>query len=316
VYLLIEWPNSIARASIIFRNPGLLIFDPVSKREQAVATSFYSNRQRKCAFTFSQDIQPFPDIGRITEIGLLLKEEIATYFDIHLNPKKMNKTISKGLRAAAVLLLLVAASCQEDDAKLDKKQEAKAGFENVILRPISDEARKAEILSMVARPDGRSQVLPPGGSGSLPSGYDYNNMQEVIIAGTNWVTYVAFSTTQNTATSKKMVGIYYVGGVYKNYTYADWNYREGKAKPYYGHIYQPVYPTNFNFLAFNPTTEETTVSRVRPPSACGQQVSDCVQNFYTGQGWYSVGLTLLTMVEPAIFVGVVGGCMGGCALGW
>jgi hypothetical protein len=56
------------------------------------------------------------------------------------------------------------------------------------------------------------------------------------------------------------------------------------------------------------------ITKVYPPSVCGQTVVDCVESFYTDHGWLSVGLTMASMIAPEIPLGAIGGCMLFCAL--
>jgi hypothetical protein len=134
------------------------------------------------------------------------------------NPQKpIMKRISrlKLLSLFLLLFLTLSFSCQVDDP-LEETTVSK-----VQVRPLTDPKIRAEIISRVEAntlsTNGRTSSAP-----TLPSGYDYNNMQEVVIEGTSWVTYVAYSLTENTATSKKLIGIYYQNNQYKNYMYIDW----------------------------------------------------------------------------------------------
>lgn len=74
--------------------------------------------------------------------------------------------------------------------------------------------------------------------------------------------------------------------------------------------------TGYNKVSFIPIPGNNQVGqlRLRPPRQCGQIVSDCIADFYTNQGWLSVGLFLGTIVAPEIGVGIVAGCMLGCGL--
>lgn len=44
----------------------------------------------------------------------------------------------------------------------------------------------------------------------------------------------------------------------------------------------------------------------------GQDVADCIDHAYTGMGWFSVGLFVVTVLEPGVGLGVAGGCAAAC----
>jgi hypothetical protein len=207
------------------------------------------------------------------------------------------------------IVMLFTISCQ-DQKEIKPPPQAK-----VTIKPLTDERIKAEILSMVegsSNSSGRTTLAAP-----LPSGYDYDNMTQVYIEGTNWTTYVAYSTTVNTEDHKEMVGLYYDEyGNYKNYMYATWKYADipDKERYYDKYTFPMSYPDYYTNVTLWVQTETAQTSRVRPPSECGQYVSDCMSHFYSNQGWLSVGLTFVSLYQPEVFVGVIGGCMLSCAL--
>lgn len=130
---------------------------------------------------------------------------------------------------------------------------------------------------------------------------------------------MAFSNTINDEFSKEMVGIFYQNGVYKNYTKNRWDFIDHPqgAKFIVTHR-MPENSTNYFKATFIPSslTGAHPINRIKiyPPSQCGQATMDCIDDFYTGNGWLSVGLSILTAFQPEMIIAVSGGCMVGCAL--
>jgi hypothetical protein len=229
------------------------------------------------------------------------------------------KFISKLMTLIVIITLVLGTSCQNQE-NVTPKYGGKVKIE-----PLTDQKIIAEIQAMASgRPNstGRTAVVPPV---ALPPGYNYSNMQAVTISGTSWVTYVAYSNTNNTSTNKDMVGIYYQGGVYKNYVLHNWSsrtvrYTTGTETLYYPKWKMPedYCPRNlYNINAYLRPAQNTGGVQgmaVYPPGVCGQSVVNCLDDFYTGHGWLSVGLTLGTMAFPEIGIGAIGGCMIGCML--
>jgi hypothetical protein len=193
------------------------------------------------------------------------------------------------------------------------------------IKPLTDQKIIAEIQAMASgRPisSGRTAVVPPV---ALPPGYNYSNMEEVIISGTSWVTYVAYSTTNNTSTNKDAVGIIYQGGQFKNYLLHNWQSRTvrdgtGSKTIYYHRVKLPEFwcprlgPNLVAYIDPKQNTARADQMSVYPPGMCGQSVLDCLDKFYNNQGWTSVGLYLATYAFPSIGFGAVAGCAVGCML--
>lgn len=225
----------------------------------------------------------------------------------------MNLKLSRLMSLTLITLLLCTFSCQNEDPLNPAEENGK-----VIIRPISDEKVRLEIMTMAnnssSNPEGRTSMAPPGGV-TLPSGYNYANAQEVIISGTSWVTYIAYSNTVNSSTSKEMVAIYYQNGVYKNYIFNKWwTIDHPNGMRYYNKYRVPENTSNYFQTLTIPSTNTKQTTRLYPPSECGQAVMNCFMNVYSNQGWGSVFFTLASIVAPEIAVGVMGGCMLSCAL--
>jgi hypothetical protein len=225
------------------------------------------------------------------------------------------KFVSKLMALIVINTLVFGVSCRNEENIRPNDDKGKVSVE-----PLTDQKIIAEIQAMASgRPNatGRTEVASPV---TLPPGYNYSNMTSVTISGTSWTTYVAYSNTVNYVDDKEMVAIYYQGGVYKNYVLGKWqSIDHPRGKRYYHKL---KVPENFcgskpfnNSITLIPAQTQSTVShlKVYPPSVCGQAVVNCVDEVYTGQGWLSLGVSLLTMVQPEMMV-VIGGCMIGCAM--
>jgi hypothetical protein len=226
----------------------------------------------------------------------------------------MKRKTFLGLIPAGIGMLTMPLSCVEETVKKQKG--------TVTVRPLTDEKIKAEIHSMVQGkyqfPSGRTAIPPfPG----LPPGYDYNNMQEVTISGTNWVTYVADSFDVNTEIRKKSVGLYYQSGQFKNWLYVDHakTFPNGRER----HIIRYHIPCQFpnNWVQGMVYMDDGSVATLEGLNAttgpCGQGAMDCITEFYTNKGWLSLGLFVASAFAWGVPVGVAGGCLiGVCFLGW
>lgn len=237
----------------------------------------------------------------------------------------------------AILLGCVNNSDTKDDKNLDVSLTSVKQVDDVALNllakgakvvPVTDLRIKASIHAMAD--SGRTSV---DSGPSLPPGYDYDNVVEVRIDDGSpggrslgdWTALVAYSNSANTETLKEMVGLYYDrDGNFVNFLYTDWRQHTIRAAPI-DTSFKNIFPENchsspisYNSIGVHWITTsrvpEVTTARVRPVAECGQRVSSCIGGFYGGMGWLSVGLTLATFFQPEIGVGVIGGCMLGCAL--
>ena len=187
----------------------------------------------------------------------------------------------------------------------------------VKIRPVTDMKVKSEILAMAEGDGPNARLIGPGPR--LPPGYDYENVSEIIISDENeWITRIAYSTTSDADLPTKMVGLYYDKlGNFANYSYTEWH-ADIDFETYISttrDIFPENYPNYYNDNLVDLENFRTITSRIRPPSQCGQRVSNCIAKIYTGNGWGSVGASLGSLFFPEVGVGVIGGCMLGCALG-
>lgn len=162
---------------------------------------------------------------------------------------------------------------------------------------------------------GRTQSL------SLPPCYDYDHMDEVTISGTNWNTYVAYSTEVNTSYRKKSVGLYYQSGNFKNWLYTDHHKAiiNGRERHTVRYLINEDYPNNWvQGIVYMDDGSVTTQHGLNATSdSCGQGAMDCVSDFYTNKGWLSLGLFVASAFAWGVPVGVAGGCaIGVCFMGW
>lgn len=209
-------------------------------------------------------------------------------------------------------IFLAAFSCQEDGVAPPKLQPSYS------VAPLADGLIKDQILSWVEnnkRPSKNGVICNT--CPTLPSGYDYQNATEVHISGTNWTHYIAWKTSGNTSTNKEAITLFYdSGGNYKNYLKTKWR-KSGS----YTHYTYYLPENNFSYFQEwrvwddNGSVERSSVLSIRPPSACGQIISDCITDFYANKGYGSVALWGLTLFSPEVGLGVIGGCMLGCAVG-
>lgn len=228
--------------------------------------------------------------------------------------KKKNQSL---VASVMIFLMLCAAlSCEEPQ----KVNPSNLGY--TITSQI-DPKVQAEILSMIEGVEGSTIGRIECCANPLPIGYDYNNLQQVTITGTSWVTYVAYSTTPmyNSEVNKHMVGIYYQNGVMMNWSETTWfNNRFQDTYEYTYHLPSISSQNYQRYLLYGDSwgnrNPPYSGRRVRHPSECGDDVAWCIQNWYGGSGWISVGLTFGTLFAPEIGVGVIGGCMLSCALGY
>lgn len=212
-------------------------------------------------------------------------------------------------------LLLIGFSCQ------DQTQEIKKKGPKITSTIVTDQRIIDEILSMVDDPSNpkgdisTGVALPP----SLPPGYDYANMRQVIIEGQNWVTYVAINRSTETANFKDMIGIGYVNGVYKSYLKEKWT--NSFNHPVHG---QGVLIQNFVWSG-SPTTHHDfyfkQVGQIAVPvpsqkgvGECGQETVDCVIGLYSGLGYFSLALTIASAYDPGLLLGAAMGCWLACVV--
>jgi hypothetical protein len=231
----------------------------------------------------------------------------------------MTPRILRVVNLAFITLVLLVLSCQNDEnvSPIQTHKNASRIFDNgkVSIQPVTDPRIKAAILDMAngrTPTEGRTEVLPPE---PLPSGYDYGNLQQMTISGTNWVTYIALSTTVNSEFQKEMVGFYFQNGVLKNYMLIKWTLIEHPTNPrvivrYYFSSASPYY----NQAIIYPNSGLVNLSHIYSPSECQKSVGLCIQAFYFSQGYLGYGLYLASFYFFEIPVGVVGGCMLGCAV--
>jgi hypothetical protein len=230
--------------------------------------------------------------------------------------------ISKLTTLIVATLFVFVTSCQNEDPV---RPYSNTKF---TIKPLTDPKIIAEIQAMVAagasNSQGRTAVTMP--AVPLPPGYNYSSMQEVTISGTSWVTYLAYSTTVNTPTSKEMISLYYQGGVFKNYLLNKWEkqtirLRDGSTETFIHSKHK--FPPNVCIskpwdihTVLEPATNESSVQAmmIYPPGQCGQSVMDCLDDFYTGHGWASLGFTMAAALSPSFLAGSIGGCMLGCMI--
>ena len=220
----------------------------------------------------------------------------------------MKSKFIKSMTLVVIAMVLFTPSCQE-------KENVKPIFDNGKFRiePVTDEKVKEEILAMAnGRPiaSGKTAIAPV-----LPPGYDYSNLEQVTIAGTNSVTYVAYSTTVNDTDMKEMVGIYYQNGVYKNYLQNRWTLIQHPSAPriIIKYIYANAAPY-YNQAYIIPSKDVVNVTKIYPPSACARSTALCVNAFFFNQGWLGLGLFLGSFQYPSIAAGAIVGCALGCAI--
>lgn len=223
----------------------------------------------------------------------------------------MKRKTFLGLIPAGIGMLSVPLSCIEEEPKVKKG--------TVTIRPLTDEKIKAEIRSMVEgkyqfSSAGRTQIL------SLPPCYDYDNMDEVTISGTNWVTYVAWSTEVNTSTRKKSVGLYYQSGTFKNWIYVDHaiTFPNGRKRHVVRFLINEGYPNNWvQGMVYEDDGSVETLSFWGQVEECGDTTMECVKHFYEEEGWLSIGLIVAAAFVWQTVPAAVGSCLvTTCFLGW
>jgi hypothetical protein len=224
----------------------------------------------------------------------------------------MKRKTFLGLIPAGIGMLSVPLSCIEEEPRVKKG--------TVTIRPLTDEKIKAEIRSMV---QGEYKIVSGGRTlccTGLPPCYDYENMDAVTISGTNWVTYVAYSTEVNTSTRKKSVGLYYQSGVFKNWLYNDHQKSiiNGRERHTVRYLINEGYPGNWTQgIVYMDDGSVTTILNKGVIQQCGDTTLECVIHFYEEEGWISLGLIVASAFTWGVPVAMVGSCLvTTCFLGW
>ncbi|MEJ7645593.1 MAG: hypothetical protein WKF87_13450 [Chryseolinea sp.] len=219
--------------------------------------------------------------------------------------------LSKFKFYSALMLLLVAFSCQDDVAPPAAKQDL-GGTMSVL----EDGPFKDEMLSRVegaekSRPQKNGIALPPGPV--FPAGYDYQNAIRVNLNGANWTHYVAWKLVGNTATNKEGIVMFYTkDGVFKNFIKSTWSKRSETLvfltnmlpMDNFQHGLSWAIRNNRGVMATSPRWNTGPTGR-----DCGDATMDCFADLYANHGSLSILFTITTAFAPEMAVGVLGTCL-------
>ncbi len=200
-----------------------------------------------------------------------------------------------------VVLLALAIGCTEDDQALKSKFETKK---------VTDVTTKSMITDWYQSNLPSSQTKARIGNEEIV--FDFDNLTVTTQSDNSIKTYVANS-------------IDYSDNSEVNYSLGI--YQDGE-NPTNALILKTVKESNnFNLIEYyslsgilitsvrvNSDTKSTEIVYVRDGSstsgrvACGNATAQCIANTYTNEGWLSVGLFVLTAINPAVSLSVAGAC--------